>query len=331
MSSKSRNWVFTLANPTGMLEWCDNVKYAVYQQEVSADTGLDHFQGMVQLKTARALTYLQDLVPGAHWEQMMGPPERARAYCMKQDTRVDGPWEHGEFSISNPGKRNDLLVVKKRLDEGSSVEELAKDETTFPTWCKYTRAIQEYKRIRLPNRDFKTIVWFLYGPPGTGKSRWAMENYPDAYWKQRSNWWCGYEATECVVLDDYYGWLPWDTLLRLMDRYPMLVETKGGQTKFVATTLIITSNKLPHEWYRGKFDMNALYRRVDHFMVYSKSFPPSGVDSQYSTEGVTAVEEMDLSSYASDMYARRLLLQACQIIDGQNNSNDKDNNNNNNN
>jgi len=67
------------------------------------------------------------------------------------------------------------------------------------------------------------------------------------------------------VLDDFYGWLPWDFLLRLLDRYPLLVETKGGQVQFVAKTVVITSNKPYLEWYSESFDKAPLTRRLTRY------------------------------------------------------------------
>lgn len=93
-----------------------------------------------------------------------------------------------------------------------------------------------------------------------------MDSYPNAYWKQRSQWWDNYNGEAVVVLDEFYGWLPYDTLLRLCDRYPLLVESKGGQIQFSATTLIITTNKRPDKWYNNVY-YPAFVRRVDHWII----------------------------------------------------------------
>lgn len=116
-------------------------------------------------------------------------------------------------------------------------------------------------------RQWETEVHVLFGPTGTGKSKWCMDNYPDAYWKQRSKWWDGYFKHETVILDEYYAWLPFDLLLRMCDRYPLLVESKGGQIQFVPKTIVFTTNRLPDEWYPQCY-FPAFKRRVDkwHYM-----------------------------------------------------------------
>nr|UBJ25968.1 replication-associated protein [Red panda feces-associated circular DNA virus 7] len=260
--ARAKHWCFTLNNPQ---EWpidfttWSGVSYAVHQRE-HGSTGTPHLQGYVEFAQRQRLTQVRRLLRGAHWETRQGPRENAREYCMKEEGRLEGPWEYGEFSSQTQGRRTDLLQVKTLLDTGAKESEVASEH--FEVWCRYYRAFREYRRLTVPNRDWKSTVHVLYGPTGTGKSRWAAEQFPGAYWKQRSNWWDGYEGQEVVCIDEFYGWLPFDVMLRLLDRYPLLVETKGGQTSFQAKTIIITTNQKPHKWYKNG-NWEALKRRVD--------------------------------------------------------------------
>lgn len=52
------------------------------------------------------------------------------------------------------------------------------------------------------------------------------------------------------MVDEFYGWFSWDFMLRLCDRYPLSVETKGGAVQFVAKKIIFTSNDHPRDWYK---------------------------------------------------------------------------------
>lgn len=93
-----------------------------------------------------------------------------------------------------------------------------------------------------------------------------MDTYPNAYWKQRSNWWDGYFNHETVIIDEFYGWLPFDLILRICDRYPLMVETKGGQVQFVAKNIIFTTNSNPVSWYKSCY-FPSFIRRVHHWHI----------------------------------------------------------------
>lgn len=144
------------------------------------------------------------------------------------------------------------------------MEKIADEE--FDVWVSHYRAFERFLLMKQKPRNHDVVVHVLQGPTGTGKSKWAMDHYPDAYWKQRSNWWDGYAGHETVVIDEFYGWLPFDLLLRVCDRYPLLVETKGGQVQFVAKTIIFTTNQLPAQWYRSCY-FPSFVRRVTMWHV----------------------------------------------------------------
>jgi hypothetical protein len=104
----------------------------------------------------------------------------------------------------------------------------------------------------------------LFGPPGSGKSKFCYDFDAAAYWKPRGEWWCGYENHSTIVLDDYYAWLPYDTMLRLCDRFPLMLGTKGGQVAVIPKTILFTTNTLPHLWYKESktaFTWPAMQRR----------------------------------------------------------------------
>lgn len=158
-----------------------------------------------------------------------------------------------------------LTSIQSQLSEDSaSIEKIADEE--FDLWVRYYRAFERYMTMKSKPRNFPVEVHVLVGPTGTGKSKWAMDTYPGAYWKQRSKWWDGYFKHETVIIDEFYGWLPFDLMLRLMDRYPLLVESKGGQIQFLAKTIVITSNSFPDQWYANMdIYLPSLLRRITRY------------------------------------------------------------------
>jgi hypothetical protein len=294
-----RNWCFTINNPIPEEypeeAWTlTNLKTVVYQMEMGEE-GTVHLQGYVELRTPRLLAWLKLHLNGrAHWEKRRGTRRQAVEYCVKEDSRLlpgklwtslKQSWEDIPPNVSDSWWNSMGLVLKttdtgkssnssnlsevqtKLSENSSSIEEVA--DEYFDLWVRYYRAFEKYVTLKTEPRSWETEVHVLFGPTGTGKSKWCMDNYPDAYWKQRSKWWDNYFKHETVIIDEFYGWLPFDLLLRLLDRYPMQVESKGGQLQFVARKICITTNKLPHSWYTDCY-FPALARRVNtwHYLPY---------------------------------------------------------------
>lgn len=271
---QSRFWLFTLNNPDGLYDsdlaegiadgW---LRYYIFQEEQGGE-GTDHLQGYVEFRIQQRLSFVRRIIPAAHWERRRGSQAEAIDYCSKVDTRISGPYSGGQPSRGQ-GSRTDLQELKTELDRGTSLREVS--DMYFGNFLRYSRGIREYMLLHRSRRDWKTVVVLYYGPTNTGKSSTCRALYPDAYWKPRGNWWDGYDGHEVVIIDEYYGWLPFDTLLRLTDRYPMLVETKGGTVEFLARKIVITTNSRPDRWYqRGNFA--ALARRIEKWCVFETPF-----------------------------------------------------------
>ncbi len=172
-----------------------------------------------------------------------------------------------------PGKRNDLLEAKEAIDAGASLKDLWRDH--YVTMVRYSRAMQEYINVTRVNprhsadvsKKVKVVVF--WGPPGTGKSTEALAlGGPDAFWVAPGNgtgavWWDGYDNQETVIIDEFYDWIPKNTLQRILQMKPFQVQTKGGSRQLAATTFIITSNSHPKDWYKNSQHMEALLRRID--------------------------------------------------------------------
>lgn len=276
----SRAWLFTINNPTeadvpdfATENWLNLVKLAIFQKE-RGEEGTDHLQGYITLSQPRRLAWMKSRLPRAHLEKRKGSHEQAVQYVIKEDTRIEDPvifpssvtlssLQSLQATASTGVSR--LNLMKMKIDSGATDLELADED--FETWVRHYRGLNAYRLLKSKPRNHEMHVSVYQGPTGTGKSRFAMENFPSAYWKQRSQWWDGYAGHEVVVIDEFYGWLPFDTLLRLCDRYPLLVETKGGQVQFEAKRVIITTNALPQSWYKSCY-FPSFVRRVHEWHVF---------------------------------------------------------------
>jgi Putative viral replication protein./RNA helicase. len=262
-------------------EWDQNlVRYFVWQLEACPETGRPHYQ--CYLETHRAVRFSKiKKLPGledAHVEARKGTREEAKTYCQKEETRIDGPWEFGSWESGGQGRRTDIAEMVQDIKSGKSDLEILDKSPAL--YVRHYKAISHIRSLITPPRNFKTRVYFLYGNPGNGKSNLARELLPDAFWKQPSSiWWCGYHG-EDVVIDDFKGWMPYSDLLRLLDCYPLQVQTKGGQVQMVAKHLVLTSSVIPTKWYdpeKVRFNWEEFARRVDVWIHFPEKFQPEEI------------------------------------------------------
>lgn len=165
------------------------------------------------------------------------------------------------------GYRADLQKVVSIIEKGETKLETIARECPIE-FIKFYKGIEQYIKTIHPitPRDFKTEVFFFHGPPGSGKSRRAQieANFYGGrtYYKPRGEWWDGYKQHENVIIDDFYGWIKYDELLKITDRYPYRVPIKGGYEEFTTKRIWITSNVPLDELYRfSGYNKNAIERR----------------------------------------------------------------------
>lgn len=270
--------VFTLPNPVGLLEFQEGMQYLVYQEEVS-ESGLYHFQGYCEFTSALVLGTVKAMLGGesVHIERRMGTAEQAIAYSKKEDTRIDGPYEYGE--PKQQGKRVDLENFKTDVLAGKRKRDLIDDHLIV--FARYPK-LYDIINSKRPQRETPPIVTLLIGPTGLGKSRFVYDKYrgnEELYQTPLSNgtmWYDTYDGHEIVLIDDFAGaasHMTLTTLLKLLDRYPQLVPTKGSHTWFYPTHVYVTTNILPKDWYkwenRGEQYL-ALERRFAHTLLFER-------------------------------------------------------------
>jgi len=215
----------------------------------------------------KSLRILKKLHGGAHWERRLGTHEEARDYCTKTETRIAGPWEFGVEPRQGQGRRTDLEALHVALKDGKTEAEIS--DELFSVWAKYNKCIDRYKRLHSStNRQWATFTTVLWGPPGTGKTKYVNEKAgPDAYWLKKPGhnqtvFFDDYDGQEDVVIDEFFGWLPRDLMCRMCDRYPLMVDTKGGCVNFYPKRIWITSNLSPPEWWKN-VGLGAMERRLE--------------------------------------------------------------------
>jgi hypothetical protein len=274
MRQQARNYVFTINFADGevtallSVEFPEWLTYVVWQLELGHDNHVLHYQGYLECSGKKSMQQVH-AVPGFERAALMvraGTQGQAITYSTKFDTRIDGPWFHGE--PKEQGKRSDLVSVKRAIDDGAS--DVTLWDSHFSSMTRYHKAFSTYKRVKAPKRDFVTRFLIVVGPSGCGKTTFAREFFKDAYWKLNSKWWDDYDGQEFVVWDEFQGQYPFRDLLRVLDGSPLSVESKGSHVNFCSRYICFTSNYHPKDWY-DPFSINVswedspLRRRLNDF------------------------------------------------------------------
>lgn len=106
----SCNWMGTLNNPEinghdtlEAIHIMAKAKYTCGQME-RGEEGTPHLQFYVSVGTGKQrLSFMKKLSPRAHWE-VVKVNAASILYVMKEDTRIEGPWEFGEKPKVNTNK-----------------------------------------------------------------------------------------------------------------------------------------------------------------------------------------------------------------------------------
>lgn len=271
---QARRWCFTINNYTGeheqhlrgIPENPEHIRRIIAGREVGA-SGTPHIQGYVEFDRPTRLGAVKTAIGAgtAHVEVANGTAEQNEEYCSKENDIII---DYGSNGRRRQGQRSDLSEVKSVLDNGGGMRDVA--QVNFGAFLRYQKGLEAYSRLlRSQPRDFVTqVVWF-YGPTGTGKSRRAAEESMalsggDVAWigDQTLQWFEPYAGHKAAVIDDFDGRTPLSVLLRLFDRYPMLVPVKGSFVQWRPRIVWITSNFKPEDLYGAHDQWSALQRRL---------------------------------------------------------------------
>lgn len=258
---KSKSWCFTLNNYTEAQEqmFKDQEKLYLIMGREKAETGTRHLQGCITYANSKRFAAVTKYCKEAHWGAAK-ELEGARNYCMKE---LD---YYLEDNRKPKGKRTDLEAV---CAESSLDDVIAKYPEVF---IKYHGGLGKLFSHRMLSRDLRdvTVKWF-WGPTGTGKTRTAFEETSGDICSislsgdRAFPFFNGYSGEKAVLIDDLRpNYIQFSTLLRVLDIYPMVVNTKGGFTPWRATTVYITAPYAPDELFRGQTDeaIGQLLRRI---------------------------------------------------------------------
>lgn len=320
---RSRGWCFTdnrtdLGGPTFKP---DMVKFAVWQRERGGRTGHEHYQGYVYFKNTVSFKQAKQIIgTHAHIERAKGSMQQNIDYCTKEDTRCEtdesGPYTFGDFTEED-------LVATQRCTERGGIK-----KSTLDQWgerAKHRGGIQDIIDnhagiyVRHYNGLHRLRAWCIQprdgvthinvevrtGPSGSGKSSsvYSQFSHSEIYSKDETRWWDGYDGHQVVVFDDFAGdtrEIPPTQLLKILDRYPLRVQTKGGYIQVSTVHFIITSTVHHHEWYGGAPEWVRQIQAFERRVTAWRTFPEEGI--HHYMRRTTAPTHVERDPYTGQVY-----------------------------
>lgn len=233
-------------------------------------SGIPHLQGYVEFNHSIRFDVAKNLISQrAHLKPRRGTGLQASNYCKKgkqsksewKKFREAGPnfgleaefYEFGNLKIE-PSKahRTDVQLFLELVREGATDLELM--EIDFGAYSRMMRAIDRLRILTMQvDRTEPRKVVLLCGSTGAGKTLYAKREYPGIrqVHLDKQQWYDGITAmTKAVLFDEFRGQMTFDTTMRVFDPWHIqFLPIKGGFTWYNPDTIVVTSNKLPWDWY----------------------------------------------------------------------------------
>lgn len=263
---RERNFCFTLNNWTPeeeskLLTLTDQIKYCIIGREIGEKEETPHLQGFIMFINKKTFAQVKSyLGERCHFSKCKGSALENIAYCSKDNNFK----EVGQRPVGK-GKRTDIEEVKTKVLSGVPLNKIVMEATSYQA-ARHAELLYKYQPQNF-DREPPKVYWF-YGKTGTGKTRKAIEETEDKndIWISGRDlkFWDGYYGQKTVIIDDFRkDFCTMHELLRILDRYPYRVNTKGSSVMLNATKIYITTPHSPQDTYAGHDDrVDQLVRRI---------------------------------------------------------------------
>lgn len=252
---------------------------------ISAD-GLHHVHMVLEDDKAMRFSLIKKTyAKGMHFEPTKGTKKQADDYINKRNgfeekgETIEYICYHGEIR-GRQGQRSDIRNIFDRLKSGETPNDILLDTPTAYLKRDVLKAMyMDLKAHDTPlMRDIK--VFWHFGGTGSGKSYSGIdlatkvgEDNIFFVTTYGSGMFDKYMGQKILWLDDYRGQIPYDYLLRLLDKYKCELHCRFSNSMALWSEVHITSPMMPAEVYPKselkQYDsINQLLRRITSLIYH---------------------------------------------------------------
>lgn len=252
-------------------DYKDLIRYMIVGEEKCPDTWKIHYQGFIQFFHQQRGTKVQRILLDRtlHIEVMYSNELALIAYSQK-----DGQYhEWGKFC--KQGRRDDLesmFLECRDLNTRFFNVKLnnAKKYSQYRNGCIDIRnAVIAKEAYSKGYRQLETTI--IVGDAGTGKTKYVIDKhgYENVYILDKPPskilYFDGYDGEKVLLIDDFYGWIAYNTMLKILDGHIYKLNVKHGFTYALWDTVYITSNRSPRLWYKNLKLTKNFRRRIKYY------------------------------------------------------------------
>ncbi len=267
-NAQSRKWSLTINNPQTCGLDHERIKellslfcpdYYCMADEI-ATTGTYHTHIFLYSRSPIRFNTVKNRFPTAHIEKAIGNATENRDYIRKSgkwaedkksETSVEGTfYEFGNIPSENEEKDPKMFRLLQNVKDGLSTTEIIDDTPSFAFKSRDIDALRETilsERYRSQNR--KITVTYLYGASGSGKTRSIFEKHQSSeicritdYNGKNGVRFDAYHGHDVLVFEEFNSQIPIETMLNLLDIYPLMLPARYTDRIACYTQVYITSN-----------------------------------------------------------------------------------------
>jgi len=228
-------------------------KYSCFQIEKGGNCETVHIQGFITFKNPMTWSTFKNYFPCSHFNKCLSNNTSCRQYCSKIETRIDGPYEDGEF-IEERG-RSDVREFVKMLHSDATDNDL---QELYPTL--YLNHFNKLDKIRNQSvfeeyrcKYRKVEVTYIYGPSRCGKTSYVVNLHPYGTFYNVDTYKRGpfdnYRCENVIVFDEFDSQIEITLMNKLIDGHPVQLPCRFENKYACYNKIYIVSNLSLSEQY----------------------------------------------------------------------------------